>query len=252
MVAKAVKFITLTERMFTKSTHHFVSWLDAVPYNSILCLQDEEFHTAINIRLGTLQPFPLPCSTQAASQQEFSHHVFTCQQCAQSQWWFRHQKVLLSIKRTLSFFGIFNRIPKDGELPIPGNTKGGADLIVSTSDLHFVDVKITAGTPDYAKYSWSCVKFNSTLSHYREFEKQTKLKVIPFVVSIFGTVEPRTLEAIAPWFEQSPNPKLFRVSLYLNLQFELMRTLHQSLTLLRCRQLDVAATPDAPAVVLSR
>jgi hypothetical protein len=168
------------------------SWLQTIPTNSLLAINDTTFETAILHRLNWIQPFEYFCPlTQKNLNQlprnEVAHHLNTCLHCGASSFRLRHELVAHAIVKTARYHLVTSEVnPTD--LPLPGKKKGGPDFMFWGSTVYAGDVCITANNP--------ATVFANKKRKYIDFVKTTGATCLPFAMSVQGTIEPRSRELI--------------------------------------------------------
>jgi hypothetical protein len=216
----------------TFRTGEFRSWLDCRPTTSITRIDDRQYRFQIDVILDNLRPCGvckdvsknLDLSTMTRA--DFTHHFFTCQACATGLFHNRHQEVLHAIRRTNRFHGVVDSVPTFFEAPLPGNSKGGPDLMVFAEESHAVDV-VCAFTPrvdDSVKFRSELEdRYSYKIRKYKEFQALSQYTVVPFVVSHLGVISKQTRDQIQTWKLRALEPTYID-DLYNNVQMAIIRS----------------------------
>ena len=128
------------------SPTHSKSWISIWPTNSITRLSDDHFDFISRLQLNCLVPRHYLCPLIQADIGDltpalYTDHVLSCKHCAAHLFTARHENINNSIHHTLKYHGIYSTInPKN--LPRPGNSRGGPDLIIYSNDISAVDVSV--------------------------------------------------------------------------------------------------------------
>ena len=186
MCATRTNNVTLSERMFLRNSN-FLSWLTAWPSSRFASLTDGEYMTALRIRFDDLPPLNILCpyhptSLQSLTRAEYTRHMFSCKSCAAKHNIQRHERVVRILHRVLTHHMIHSKILRSGEVPLLGNDKGGSDLLVTTTKLWHVDVKVTSEALPYETATRLTQRYTATIDWYKNFESVTTWKTLPFVM----------------------------------------------------------------------
>ena len=114
-------------------------------------------------------------------------------------------------------------------LPLPGNERGGADLLVSAIDnTHAVDVCV-------CRKSNMGQNYNTKMRKYEDYCKETGQRCVPFIVSHNGSLHSQTLQVIKEWSDMAPNVG-FVSDLVVYVQCAIVRAMKRGIALLHARQ----------------
>jgi hypothetical protein len=199
--------------------------------NTWLELDDDQFMFACRVRLGILRPISYDCpliakNLSSLSIDDFNRHVFACQHCSAPIWYARHEMIVKSIKKTCAFHDIVARIPAQNELPLIGNSKGGADLVGYLDRMWMIDVSV--------ELSDRAAAFSRKINTYENVNNATASRTLPFILNQFGVIDSRT-EAIfeAEW--KSRTGARFIRDLFNVTQFEIIRGQFHGYSILSAR-----------------
>ena len=213
----------------------FSSWLTQWPKNSIHTLSDEDFSFAILFRLKHLPITATYCKEKeqcvtsfCETKFEFTQHMLSCPRCAGLTNHTRHEAVNNMLHKTLSYHSISHSInPK--KLPIPGKTRGGADLLLfettCSSTIYAIDVAIAKEKKDNESNDRSALIFARKLKHYEEYCLQTGQVAFPFVMSIYGVIFKKSLTLLKKALKNCLSSPFLLPDLISNVQFALIRGL---------------------------
>ena len=93
------------------------------------------------------------------------------------------------------FHGVSTHIPKIHEFPLPGNTKGGPDIMVFGQGTDAVDVSCCSVAPANLGEHFTAhlkARYDQKIKKYREFQQLTQYRIVPFVVSHLGVIAKET------------------------------------------------------------
>jgi hypothetical protein len=220
------------------------SWLQCRPTTRDNTLSDQEFTTALCVRFSNLAPFPLPCAADHLALPDFTDHVMgSCRSCASFMEYHRHQAVVAALHKTLSRFNIPSQLldAQHADFPLPGNVKGGPDLLVtSASDVFAVDVTV-AKNPCASQTSQStnnayCRKIRA----YAQFAELTSFETTPFVLSHTAVVHAKSVAFIQRLAPHAVGAR-FLPTVVTAVQFALLRATHVALSIQRHRVATAAA-----------
>jgi hypothetical protein len=209
----------------------FKPWIKCRPLNCFLELDDDQFLFACRARLGLLKPFPYTCPLinkclSTLPIDDFNHHIFACQHCAAPIWWSRHEMVVKAIKRVSKFNDIVTRIPENNEMPLVGNTKGGADLLAYLDHLWQIDVSIELSTRTAA--------FRRKINTYEESSSALTARTLPFIMNQFGIIDSRTEAVLSSEWKQRTGTRYLRDLLNV-VQFELIKGQYHGFNVISAR-----------------
>jgi hypothetical protein len=122
--------------------------------------------------------------------EEYTEHVLTCSSCGSRNFNLRHDAVVSAISNTLRFHGMANSTSRTdlSKFPLPGNTKGGPDIIVHTNVLTVVDVAVCKLHKDRDEVSSIKSRIQEKIKKYEKFTKSTSIQLVPAVMSIYGGI----------------------------------------------------------------
>jgi hypothetical protein len=231
--------LSLSHLTFLHSSD-FVSWLHAWPTNKYAQLDDDAFEFGVRFRCSMLKPAAYPCPALGAnlitlSPSDYTTHMVQCVHCGHPNFWIRHEKVVAAIKATNRFYGICSRIPASGEYPLPGNVRGGPDLMVDTDRTWAVDVTVAKDALGYESTARLVTRYTEKLRKYKQFSQETTFETVPFVMSVYGIIERRTLDVIECWRMWSNAGRTYSRDLFVNCQMELLRGLRSGILQLHAR-----------------
>ena len=212
----------------------FSHWLESRPSNSLTRLSDAEISHQINIILQNVRPFAGQCQDPNAQQsdflqmtrQEFTHHSLTCKQCVQAMLHARHEKVVVAIRRTNKFHGIATHIPNTQEFPLPGNSRGGPDIMIFGEGTDACDVTVSyvhQPLPGQHYHDELRKRFLAKQHKYAQFRALTQYRIVPYVVSHLGIVGPDTRELVQQWKQLAADPQ-YLYDLFNNTQMAVVRS----------------------------
>jgi hypothetical protein len=214
-----------TEKLYCKS------WLDTWPSRPLLKLTDEACECAVWYRLGKMRPFPFICAQLGRnlgdmSPEECLTHTETCKSCGGMFFHVRHEKVNDVIHKTFRWHNVQCILnPKD--LPLPNNNKGGPDFVVYCgSDVYCGDVAVTKGRTGMI--------YASKMRTYEQFAELTSMITFPFVMSVLGSIDYKTLVTLKTLANKTQSPLLV-ADMVANVQFELLRGLYTATVLQKAR-----------------
>jgi hypothetical protein len=212
----------------------FVSFADLRPTNKYTKISDEVYRHHVNVMLRNIQPFQGMCHKDPdhpiaftdMSAEEFTHHAMACNTCVKVMHYQRHEAVLHAIRDTMRFHGLSCYVPNFSELPLPGNDKGGPDLVVN-SRVQPDAVDVSCVCVNYFKNGEKFTaemkaRFDEKNKKYKQFGEDLKYNIIPFIMSHLGVVCRETREIVKPWRDACRNPQ-FPYDLYANTQMALIR-----------------------------
>lgn len=226
----------LSPRQIASSTTS-ISWISIWPNNTITRLSDIEFDFIARLQLNCLDPKPYLCpltNLQLADlgRADYTNHVLSCSHCAACLFNMRHEQVNNMLHRTLKFHSVYSTLnPKD--LPRPNNSRGGPDLVIYNNDITAVDVSICLPHENFN--SIQC-RHNFKMRNYKEFSEKTTFKILPWVMSAYGSLSPQCIEAAKTLAHQIGSSSLFH-DLINNSIFALFRGQLQGIATLHARAL---------------
>ena len=231
-------YLALHDRMFCRNTH-FQSWLTAWPANHYLQITDAEITLGIHNRFDAILPSDIHCPRQgpllAMNANAFTQHIRSCVSCGG---WYHinvHNSIIRVMHKTFLYHNTSSRLLKPGDMPIEQNKpKSSGDLLVTTTSLNCLDIKVTTAALAYETSSRLKTRYKTTENHYRRFSQLTGIRSIPIILSTYGTFAQDTLRDIDDHLlSQAVRPSELRKALILNCQMELLRSMLRSLHLAR-------------------
>jgi hypothetical protein len=215
------------------------------PLNHILTFTDDEFIFAVKSRLQIIPPPPaFSClgnpQTRPRTPQEFTDHFFSCIFCSTELFHRRHEAVVGAIHHCCKRHGYDSVLVLGGnrETALPGNTKGGADVMIyANGKVYALDVTI-------GKHSSPTEKPNHRLNalYTEKIKKYTAYKethpehiVFPFVMNIYGTFHPKSIELLTSLSKSMRTDTEFRREVIRNTQCVLMKAMCNSLSRLTAK-----------------
>ncbi len=243
--------LSLTDRMFLKNTG-FQSWMRCLPTKKEYVLSDTEFIGTLRLRLDCIKPFSYSCpisgiNLESLTPSIFTKHIQSCSHCNGPLLYRRHDSCKFILKKCCSDHGIYATILKANEMPLPGNNKGGPDVIISATKLYACDVKVVGDTLPYETSSRLTSKFTTTISWYKDYANQTGLTTAPFVMNAHGIIEARTMQIIESWSEIADNKHGFINDVVMSVQFTVHRAMQHGIQILQARQTCQNLQDQSPA-----
>ena len=217
------------------------NWLTSWPKNRFCIIQDDAIQCFVALRCGLTETQPdriLPCG------QKFTdpYHPLTCNQCNPPCHWHRHEAVLYSLMATLRFHNIQARKLRH-ENPLPGNSRGGADLqVFFPGVIENVDVTVSITRPMVTTHN-ALAAYNRKVAKYAAHVALTAQQCTPFAMSSNGYIENRTLKRVNEWAGATNTPKETYYDIIVHTQIALIHALHRSLMMFR----DPKERPEAVA-----
>jgi len=229
-----VRSLTLSATSFLRRPYN-VSWLDTRPINSIRFLEDEYYLFAARLKCKLLEPrsYHCPisdCDIGEMDRLHFTNHVISCCHCAAPAYHIRHEKVVYVLARTLRFHGIIATANPQG-FPIPGNTRGGPDLMMYGRETHAIDVAVSKEKLGGNLESALQAVYLGKKADYKTYATLTHHTVTPFVLSIYGDFHRATLDFIGDLKLSTEG----RYDIMANVQCELIVGMKQGFDLLFCK-----------------
>ena len=222
---------------YTFTKVDFNSFWDCRPATKLTRIPDDVYTHAVKIHLDALQPFPGKCLKDATrcanpdfmtwSNETFTRHSTTCQECVQAMIYARHEAVVDAIRKTNKFYGVPTHIPRITEFPLPDNSRGGPDIMIFGKEKgDAVDVTIT--TVDRVrpgeKFSSSLkAVFDAKMRKYEGFQVATQYRIVPFVMSHVGIIARETRALTKQWSESAADHQ-FLFDLYNHVQIALIKS----------------------------
>jgi len=212
----------------------FSHWLESRPSNSLTRLSDDEISHQINIMLRNVRPFAGVCQNPNAEEKDFlkmtpeafTHHSLTCKQCVQAMLHARHEKVVDAIRKTHRFHGIATHIPNMHEFPLPGNTKGGPDIMIFGEGADACDVTVSyvkQPAPGEHSHDELRKRFLEKMNKYESFRALSQYRIVPYVVSHLGIVSADTRKLVQQWRPLAADPQ-YLYDLFNNTQMAVVRS----------------------------
>lgn len=225
---------------FTQQRHH--CFLKTWPNNHYTTLSDKHFEFGVRLLAQQLVcPNPRTCVQRDGRQvqlatltpKEYTVHMLTCPTCAALGHHHRHEHVNNVIHRVLRFNGVVSTLNPKG-YPLPNNTRGGADLFVTTEQVDAVDVAIVRPDEFVSLYTTLTTRENTKYRDYRQFERDTSFNCVPFVMSVYGEHGSAAYEAAKRWSMRSSSSTTLS-DLLTYTQMELIRGLAAGIDLHHAR-----------------
>jgi hypothetical protein len=216
------------------------SWLHARPTVPECTLSDQEFATAIRVRFCSLSSFPLLCAADHGlmAPDDFTNHVMgACRSCSSLMENQRHQAIVAALRKSLCRFNIPSQIldAQHSEFPLPGNAKGGPDLLVTSASKVFA-VDVTVAKEASASQTSSSVQnaYSRKIRNYIPFAELTSFVTAPFVMSHVGVLHAKSVEFLQQLAPHAIGHR-FLASIITSVQFALLRSTHKALFIQRQR-----------------
>ncbi len=180
-------------------------WI-ARPMHHFVCFDDETMDFVFGIHVGSFKVRSFICPVlkhdlAKLAPRVYFEHISSCQSCGAITWHTRHNRAVLALSRSLRFHSILNT-PNPTSLPLPGNNKGGCDVLITGlgSSAIAVDVSIVRTEPlrqDSRRHLLERYTFKKNL--YQEFSNLTGFKASPFICNIQGHFHRKTLDDLWTW-----------------------------------------------------
>jgi hypothetical protein len=119
------------------------SWLLMWPSSVHLEIEDNVWRFNVALRLGQISPGGSKCTdtnVQALSPPAFTKHFLTCRKCGPNHFNLRHKAVQDAMGRVLRFYNVTKKV--EPKIPVPGNKRGGSDLLVLTTKTYSVEYNV--------------------------------------------------------------------------------------------------------------
>lgn len=218
------------------------NWKNVWPKDRFKTINDEACILYLRFLTNTLPGLQrLPCSAIDVS--DISSHLSDCTTCMPRFYHLRHTAVVHMLQRTCRYHNI--PISSISNEPLPGNTRGGADLQILL-DFGFDDIDVTisyhkkGGLPESTAAASS---FSFKKRKYRDHQNVTGHHVTPFVLLTDGHIEKRTLQRIETWSNMAPFPSDAFRDITCNCQYAMIKAISSSLSSLYVADTNVANPP---------
>jgi hypothetical protein len=167
---------------------HYTPWFATMPTTTYTKLDDREFATAILMHCDMLPPSAVRCADNqldlsTLSPHDYQEHIFGCVKCSSCLFYHRHERINCVLHQTLRYHGCCSTInPK--HYPLPGNDRGGPDLVVQADRTYLIDVSVakppsataTRTEPTKARFLEKKRKYERAATAYNA-------TIVPFIMS---------------------------------------------------------------------
>jgi hypothetical protein len=230
--------------------HCHESFLRFPPTNTFTTFTDEQFVFAVQHRLDLVPQYPqFRCTHFIPNRQSFSSHISSCTSCSSAQFLRRHNAVVMAIHRCCKFHGYDSQLVHAGtwEYARPGNSKGGADVMVYVNGKTYaIDVTVVKEDDREGYRGRMGQKFTEKMNLYVSYKALHPDHVVfPFVMSPYATFLPQSVKLLTDMCKLVKTDTHFRQDLLRHTQSGLLKTIHTSFTALHAKHI---STPPQPLV----
>jgi len=221
-----LKDLSLAASTFTAAPK-YRSWLDQRPTNKITRLEDDCFRFGLLLRINALDPakYYCPLSKKEIGDLEsgdYTEHFLSCNHCGALAFILRHEHVAASLHKNFKWNGLYSQLnPK--EYPIPGNSRGGPDVVLFSRQVYAFDVAVVKPATEATTTSSLRSRFTAKLNHYSDFALTTGMVPTPFVMSVYGVVATDTVNRMTTISSGIKGGHHLFTEIMVNAQFELLR-----------------------------
>ena len=224
------------------------SFLRFPPLNRLLTFTDEEFTFIVHHRIGCISQFPQFSCKNFSPNHSFSNHISSCNICSGTQFHRRHDAVVHAIYHCCRFHGYDVQIVKDGfaEHARPGNTKGGADLMIYVNGkVYALDVTVTkTGTELEGLKNRMNTAYHNKIVLYRRYQEVFPSHIVfPFVMSCYGSFFPQSVELLTDMCKQLRTDTHFRQDVLRHSQCALLKAIHSAFYILKAKHVSAPPQP---------
>jgi ribonuclease HI len=213
------------------------TFLRIVPTNILTVMSDEEMTFAMQHRLKLIPIIPGNSCTRngeldLTDTTQFNNHFASCTSCATYLFYRRHEAVLNALHKCCRFHGYDAELVRNGTntFALPGNAKGGADIIVhKNGKTYVIDVVITReGTALEGMRNRLTAAFNYKITKYKAYQEQNPTHIVfPFAMTVHGVYHERTIDHLNDLAKHMRIDTEFRTDVLRHTQVALQKAMHE-------------------------
>ena len=230
--------------------HAHESFLRFPLLNTFVTFNDDQFIFAVQHRLGFIPHYPQFHCEKFKEGETISTHFSACTICSSSQFHRRHNAVVTAIHKCCRFHGYDSQLVQNGswEYARPGNTKGGADVMVYVNGRTFaLDVTVTKEATECEGYrNRMSQAFYKKIVLYKRYQDAHPTHVVfPYVMSIYGSFFPKSVDLLTEMSKLLRTDTHFRKDILRHTQAVLLKTIHSTFENLKAKHI---TNPPQPAI----